>query len=88
MLHTKMMLAKSQPHFVLDSNQTLKLLHNVILKYQFTTVTNSIIFLQNKKNNIIKEIGSSPQDKPVYGATYLNPLIIIPKRDYQMYIRR
>ena len=34
-----------------------------------------------KKNNIIKQIGSSPQDKPVYGTTYLNPLIIIPKGD-------
>ena len=34
-----------------------------------------------EKNNIIKQIGSSPQDKPVYGTTYLNPLIIIPKGD-------
>ena len=34
-----------------------------------------------KKYNIIKQIGSSPQDKPVYGTTYLNPLIIIPKGD-------
>ena len=31
--------------------------------------------------NIIEQIGSSPQDKPVYGTTYLNPLIIIPKGD-------
>ena len=31
--------------------------------------------------NIIKQIGSSPQDKPVFGTTYLNPLIIIPKGD-------
>ena len=34
-----------------------------------------------KKHNIIKQIGSSPQDKPVYGTTYLNPLIILPKGD-------
>ena len=34
-----------------------------------------------EKHIIIKQIGSSPQDKPVYGATYLNPLIIIPKGD-------
>ena len=34
-----------------------------------------------KKYNIIKQIGSSPQDTPVYGTTYLNPLIIIPKGD-------
>ena len=34
-----------------------------------------------EKHNIIKQIGSIPQDKPVYGTTYLNPLIIIPKGD-------
>ena len=34
-----------------------------------------------EKYNIIKQIGSSPQDKRVYGTTYLNPLIIIPKGD-------
>ena len=32
-----------------------------------------------EKYNIIKQIGSSPQDKPVYGTTYLNPLFIIPR---------
>ena len=32
-----------------------------------------------EKYNIIKQIGSSPQDKPVYDTTYLNPLIFIPK---------
>ena len=37
--------------------------------------------LKLEKYNIIKQIGSSPQDKPVYGTTYLNPLIIIPKGD-------
>ena len=34
-----------------------------------------------EKYNIIIQIGSSPQDKPVYGTTYLNSLIIIPKGD-------
>ena len=34
-----------------------------------------------EKCNIIKQIGFSPQDKPVYGTTYLNPPIIIPKGD-------
>ena len=34
-----------------------------------------------EKYNIIKQIGSSPQDKPVYRTTYLNPLIIIPEGD-------
>ena len=34
-----------------------------------------------EKYNIIKQIGSSPQDKPVYGTTYLYPLLIIPKGD-------
>ena len=32
-----------------------------------------------EKHNIIKQIGSSPQHKPVNGKTYLNPLVIIPK---------
>ena len=34
-----------------------------------------------EKYNIIKQIESSPQDKPVHGTTYINPLIIIPKGD-------
>ena len=39
------------------------------------------LLIELEKHNIIKQIGSSPQDKPVYGTTYLNPLIIIPKAD-------
>ena len=38
-------------------------------------------FSKNSKHIIIKQFGSSPQDKPVYGTTYLNSLIIIPKGD-------
>ena len=34
-----------------------------------------------ENHNIIKQIGFSPQDKPVYGTSYLNPLIIILKGD-------
>ena len=34
-----------------------------------------------EKHNNIKHIGSSPQVKPVYSTTYLNPPIIIPKGD-------
>ena len=34
-----------------------------------------------EKHNLIKQIGSSPHDKPTYGTTYLNPLVIIPKGD-------
>ena len=34
-----------------------------------------------EKHNIIKQIGSSPEDKPNYGTTYFNPLIIIPRGD-------
>ena len=33
------------------------------------------------KLKVIKAIGSSPQDNPVYCTTYLNPLFIIPKGD-------
>ena len=32
-------------------------------------------------HNIIKQIGSSPEDKPNYGTTYMNSLINIPKDD-------
>ena len=34
-----------------------------------------------EKYNIVKQIGSSSQDKPVYGTTSFNPLINIPKGD-------
>ena len=41
-----------------------------------------------EKYNIFKQFGSSPQDKPVYGTTYINPLIIIPQgRHCKMCIR-
>ena len=30
-----------------------------------------------EKHNIIKQIGSSPQDKPVYDTTYLSPLLLL-----------
>ena len=39
------------------------------------------LFKGLEKYNIIKQIGSSSQDKPVYGITYLNPLNIILKGD-------
>ena len=41
----------------------------------------NVLLKELEKYNIIQQIGSSPQDKPVYGTTYLNPLIIIPKGD-------
>ena len=41
----------------------------------------NVLLKELEKYNIIKQIGSSPQDKPVCGTTYLNPLIIIPKGD-------
>ena len=41
----------------------------------------NVLLKELEKYNIIKQIGSFPQDKPVYGTTYLNPLIIIPKGD-------
>ena len=40
-----------------------------------------LITLELEKYNLKKQIGSSPQDKPVNGTTYLNPPIIIPKGD-------
>ena len=41
----------------------------------------NVLLKELENYNIIKQIGSSPQDKPVYGTTCLNPLIIIPKGD-------
>ena len=41
----------------------------------------NVLLKELEKYNIIKQIGPSPQDKPVYGTTHLNPLIIIPKGD-------
>ena len=41
----------------------------------------NVLLEELEKYNIIKQIGSSPQEKPVYGTTYINPLIIIPKGD-------
>ena len=34
-----------------------------------------------EKHNSIRQIGSTPSDKSIYGTTFLNPLIIIPKGD-------
>ena len=34
-----------------------------------------------EKHNTIRQIGSAPSDKSIYGTTFLNPLIIIPKGD-------
>ena len=41
----------------------------------------NILLKELEKHHIIKQIGSSPQDKPVYGTTHLNPPINIPKGD-------
>ena len=34
-----------------------------------------------EKHNIIRQIGSTHSDKSIYGTTFLNPLVIIPKGD-------
>ena len=75
------MLVNSQLLFVLDLNPMLNLLHNVLLKSQFTIDKLNTLLKELENHIIIKQIGSSPQDKPVYGTTHLNPLIIIPKGD-------
>ena len=40
-----------------------------------------------KYNVIKKQFGSAPQENPVYGTIYLNPLIIIQRRHYKMCFR-
>ena len=37
--------------------------------------------LDELEKHIIRQIGSTPSDKSVYGTTFWNPLIIIPKGD-------
>ena len=39
----------------------------------------NVLLKELEKYNIIKQIGSSPQDKPVFGTTYLNPLFYNPQ---------
>ena len=39
------------------------------------------LLVELEKNNIIKQIGSTPDEKHTIGTTLLNPLIIIPKGD-------
>ena len=49
----KMTSVKYQLLFVLDSNLMHNFLHNVLLKFQFITETNSILFSKNYKNTIL-----------------------------------
>ena len=46
MQHIKMMLARLQLRSVLNLNQTLNLLHKVVLKYQFIIELNQMLFLK------------------------------------------
>ena len=39
------------------------------------------LLVELEKHNIIKQIGSTPEEKQNIGTTFLNPLIIIPKGD-------
>ena len=56
------------------------LLRNVLLKSLSIVEKNSITYFKElEKQNIIKQMGFSPDDKPVYGTTYLNRLTIISK---------
>ena len=62
----------------------LNFLHNVLLKktYSLPYREKLINLLKElEKHNNFKQIGSFPEDKRNYGATCLNPLIIIPKGD-------
>ena len=78
----KTILEKFQPPFVLDLNSNAQLItqqpSKVPIHYRDKL---NVLLKELEKYNIIKQIGSSPHDKPVYGTTYLNPAIIIPKGD-------
>ena len=47
---------------------------------QYRDILNKLL-VELEKYNIIKQIGSTPDGKQSTGTTFLNPLIIIPKRD-------
>ena len=51
-----------------------------IVPIQYRYKVNALL-KELEKYKIIKQIGSSSQNKPVNGTTYLNPLLIIPKGD-------
>ena len=78
----KMMLVKSQLPFVLDLRPTAQLITQRPSKVpiHYRDKLNALL-KELEKHNIIKQIISSSQDKPVYGTTYLNPRFIIPKGD-------
>ena len=82
MQRIKLMLAKLQLPFESDLNLMHNLLHNVLPKYQFTRDKLNTFRKELENFKIIKQIGSYLQDKPVFGTTYLNPLINIPKGDF------
>ena len=39
------------------------------------------LLVERENHNIMKQIGSTPDEKHTIGTTFLNPLIIIPKGD-------
>ena len=55
--------------------------HKDPLKYQFITDRLNKLLVELEKYNIIKQIGSTPDEKYTIGTTFLNPLIFIPKGD-------
>ena len=80
-----MILERLQLPFALDLNQMLNFLHNDLerpskVPIHYRDKLNKLL-KELEKHNIIKRIGSSPQDKPVYGTTYLVTLNFIPKGD-------
>ena len=76
-----MMPAKLQLLFVLGSNLTLNFTQRpykvpILYRDKLNTLLKDL-----EVCNIIKRIGSSPPNKPVYGTTDLNPLTNRPKGD-------
>ena len=55
--------------------------HKDPLKYQIIRNRIHKLLAELEKYNIIKQIGSTPDEKHTVGTTFLNPLIIIPKGD-------
>ena len=82
MLHIKMMLGKIATPFRIRLKPYAQLLTQRPSKgpIHYREKLNDLL-KDFEKHNIIKQIGSSLEEKPNYFTTYLNPFIIIPKGD-------
>ena len=76
-----MMLERFLLHSELELKKIVNSKHKDPLKYQFITDRLNKLLVELEKYNIIKQIGSTPDEKYTIGTTFLSPLLFIPKGD-------